>query len=65
MQASAREHANRDPRIKIHVPLNEMIWEPSITVMPQGGELQVDIDNSDDAHHMAFMPPEAGGYADL
>jgi len=45
-------------RSEIAVPLDEMIWKPAIIVMPQGGTLQLDIDNNDDAHHMAFMPSD-------
>ena len=43
---------------EIGVPLNEMIWKPAVIVMPQGGTLQLDINNNDDAHHMAFMPSD-------
>jgi PQQ system protein len=43
---------------EIAVPPGEMIWKPAIIVMPRGGTLQLDIDNHDDLHHMAFMPSE-------
>ena len=45
-------------RGEIGVPPDQMIWKPAIVVMPQGGTLQLDIDNQDDAHHMAFMPSD-------
>lgn len=40
----------------ITVPMNEFIWKPAIIVMPQAGELELDISNEDQAHHIAFMP---------
>jgi PQQ system protein len=45
-------------RTEIGVPPDQMIWKPAIIVMPHGGTLQLDIDNHDDAHHMAFMPSD-------
>jgi PQQ system protein len=45
-------------RSEIRVPKHEMIWKPAIVVMPRGGTLQLDIDNEDEAHHMAFMPSD-------
>ncbi len=41
---------------EIGVPPGEMIWKPSIIVMPRGGTLQLEISSDDDAHHMAFVP---------
>jgi PQQ system protein len=40
----------------ITVPMNELIWKPAIIVMPQAGELELDLSNEDQAHHIAFMP---------
>jgi PQQ system protein len=45
-------------RSEISVPKDEMIWKPAIVVMPRGGTLQLDIQNEDEAHHMAFMPSD-------
>jgi PQQ system protein len=42
----------------ITVPENEFIWKPAIIVMPRGGELELDISNDDQAHHMAFVPSD-------
>lgn len=38
----------------------QMIWTPSLIVMPRGGELELTFHNPDDAHHMAFMPSHGG-----
>ncbi len=43
---------------EIGVPPGEMIWKPAIVVMPRGGTLQLEVDNHDDAHHMAYMPSD-------
>jgi PQQ system protein len=45
-------------RSEIAVPEDEMIWKPAIVVMPRGGTLELDIDNDDGAHHMAYMPSD-------
>lgn len=43
---------------EIGVPKDEMIWKPAIVVMPRGGTLELEVDNDDAAHHMAFMPSD-------
>ncbi|HYD49449.1 MAG TPA: MSMEG_3727 family PQQ-associated protein [Terriglobales bacterium] len=43
-------------RAAIAVPENQYIWRPAIIVMPTSGELQLDVSNEDQAHHMAFLP---------
>jgi PQQ system protein len=45
-------------RGRIGVPPHEMIWKPAIVVMPRGGSLELEIDNDDEGHHMAFMPSD-------
>ena len=43
-------------RDEIWVPKNEFIWRPSIIVMDEPGELVLDIHNTDQNFHIAFMP---------
>jgi PQQ system protein len=43
-------------RAKIRVSPNQFIWEPSIIVMPQAGELDLEFQNEDQTLHMAFLP---------
>jgi len=45
-------------RQDISIPVDEFIWKPAIIVMPQGGELELDITNQDGNHHMALMPSD-------
>lgn len=45
-------------RSEIAVPPQQMIWKPAIIVTPRGGILQLEIDNHDDAHHIAYMPSD-------
>jgi PQQ system protein len=42
----------------ITVPPNEFIWKPAIVVMPRAGDLELDVSNQDQAHHMAFVPSD-------
>jgi PQQ system protein len=53
-------HAQADSRgvfrDEIRVPKNQYIWEPSIIVMPRGGELELTFYNDDQNVHMAFLP---------
>jgi PQQ system protein len=41
---------------QVRIPLDEMIWDPSILVMPHGGELQLELINDDQNTHCALLP---------
>ena len=43
-------------RDQIWVPENEFIWSPAIIRMPEGGELELEFHNTDQAFHIAFLP---------
>jgi PQQ system protein len=45
-------------RDKIRVPPDQFIWEPSIIVMPHGGDLELEFQNEDHNFHMAFLPSD-------
>lgn len=45
-------------RSEINVPKHEMIWKPAIVVMPSTGTLELEVQNDDEAHHMAFVPSD-------
>ena len=47
-------------RDEIHVPENQLIWEPAIIVMPRGGDLELTFHNNDQTTHMALMPTNGG-----
>ena len=47
-------HAEEGPDGRLHarvrIPPDELIWEPSIIVMPHGGDLELEIFNDDQPH---------------
>jgi PQQ system protein len=47
-------------RDEIHVPENQLIWEPAIIVMPHGGDLELTFHNNDQTTHMALVPTNGG-----
>jgi PQQ system protein len=44
----------------IRVPLDRMLWEPAIIIMPKGGDIELDFSNDDRQVHMAFLPSNGG-----
>jgi PQQ system protein len=54
------EHAEEGPdgrmRAKVRIPLDELIWEPSVLVMPHGGDLELEVTNDDQNTHSALFP---------
>ncbi|HEX6535192.1 MAG TPA: MSMEG_3727 family PQQ-associated protein [Gemmatimonadaceae bacterium] len=56
----AKMSKNGVMRDEIHVPPDQLIWEPAIVVMPRGGELELTFQNNDQAMHMALMPTNGG-----
>jgi PQQ system protein len=53
-------HADEGPDGRLHarvrIPPDELIWEPSIIVMPHGGDLELEIVNDDQNTHCALLP---------
>jgi PQQ system protein len=43
-------------RDSIRIRLDQLIYEPSIVVMPRGGELELSVTNEDETVHLLFMP---------
>ena len=43
-------------RVQLRIPPDELVWDPSIIVMPHGGTLDVDIVNDDQNTHCALLP---------
>ena len=41
---------------EVRVPPDQLIWEPSIIVMPHSGDLEIEFQNADHNFHMAFLP---------
>jgi PQQ system protein len=43
-------------RDSIRIRLDQLIYEPSIIVMPRGGELELSVTNEDETVHLVFLP---------
>lgn len=54
------EYAEEGPdgrmRAKVRIPLDELIWDPSVLVMPHGGDLELEVINDDQNTHGALFP---------
>lgn len=53
-------HAEEGPDGRLHarvrIPPDELTWEPSIIVMPHGGDLELELVNDDQNTHCALLP---------
>lgn len=43
-------------RAKVRIEPDELVWEPSIIVMPHGGDLELELTNDDLNTHCAVLP---------
>lgn len=43
-------------RAEIRIPPDELVWDPSILVMPHGGDLELTLTNDDTNTHCAHLP---------
>jgi PQQ system protein len=41
---------------RVRIPLDELVWDPSILVMPHGGDLELELVNDDQNTHCALLP---------
>src|SRR6266568_4721563 len=41
---------------RVRIPPDQLIWEPSVIVMPHGGDLELEIINDDQNTHCALLP---------
>ncbi|MFC7343102.1 MSMEG_3727 family PQQ-associated protein [Saccharopolyspora griseoalba] len=53
-------HATEMPDGRMHAEIrivpDQLVWDPSILVMPHGGDIEVDLFNDDSNTHCALMP---------
>jgi PQQ system protein len=53
-------HAEEGPDGRLHarvrIPPDELTWDPSIVVMPHGGDLELELVNDDENTHCALLP---------
>lgn len=54
--ARAEEGPDGRMRAKLRIPVDKLVWEPSILVMPYGGDLDLEIVNDDQNTHCALLP---------
>ena len=54
------EYAEEGPegrmRARVRIPPDEMRWEPSVLVLPHGGDLELEVVNDDLNTHCALLP---------
>ena len=41
---------------RIRIPLDELVWDPSVLVLPHGGDLELELINDDMNTHCALLP---------
>lgn len=41
---------------RVRIPPDELVWDPSILIMPHGGDLELELVNDDQNTHCALMP---------
>jgi PQQ system protein len=52
----AEETADGRLAATVRIPPDELVWEPSILVMPRGGRLELELVNDDQNTHCALLP---------
>lgn len=52
----AEEGSDGVMRAKVRIPEDELVWEPSILVLPHGGKLELELTNDDKNTHCAVLP---------
>lgn len=52
----AEEGSDGRMTVRLRIPPDELVWEPSTIVMPHGGELEIEIVNDDLNTHCALLP---------
>ncbi len=52
----AEEGPNGGLTAKVRIPPDELVWEPSILIMPHGGDLELEFTNDDTNTHCALVP---------
>jgi PQQ system protein len=43
-------------RARVRIPLDELVWDPSILIMPHAGDLELELVNDDANTHCALLP---------
>src|SRR5258708_35187731 len=53
---SAEEGPDGRLRAQVRIPLDELVWEPAVIVMPRAGDLELELVNDDQNTHCALLP---------
>lgn len=54
--AHAEEDSDGRMHARIRIPEDELIWDPSILVIPHGGDIEIEFINDDANTHCALVP---------
>jgi PQQ system protein len=54
--AHAEEGSDGRMHAQVRIPPDELIWDPSILVMPHAGDLELELFNDDGNTHCALLP---------
>jgi PQQ system protein len=54
--ARAEEGPDGRMRAQVRIPEDELSWDPSVLVMPHGGDLEIEFFNDDTNTHCALLP---------
>jgi PQQ system protein len=52
----AEEKSGGRMHAQIRIPLDQLVFDPTVLVLPHGGELDLEIFNDDDNTHCALLP---------
>ncbi|HTE60528.1 MAG TPA: MSMEG_3727 family PQQ-associated protein, partial [Solirubrobacteraceae bacterium] len=52
----AEERPDGRLHARVRIPEDELVWDPSIVVMPHGGQLELELVNDDQNTHCALLP---------
>lgn len=52
----AEEGADGRMHATIRIPLDELVWDPEVLVMPHAGEIELELINDDKNTHCALLP---------
>jgi PQQ system protein len=52
----AEEGPDGRMRAQIRIPVDELVWDPEILIMPHGGDLDLELINDDQNTHCALLP---------
>ena len=52
----AEEGPDGRMRARIRIPVDQLVWDPAVLVMPHGGDIELELINDDKNTHCALLP---------